>query len=116
MSNIPGNIRDALEAFEEACTSSLHARNGGHITAELYTEINHTIAHLESKLREAAEPKTIPVHVSLGCPSGSTDWGNLSWTLEIKDRYTESGRKIRAEDSLELFKDLLSDFMNERGA
>ena len=110
------NIKDALEGLEEACTSSLHARNGGHISAELYDEINHTIAHLESKLREAAEPKTIKIQVSLGCPSGSTDWGNESWTLDITDRYTESGRKVRAEDSLELFRDLLSDFMTGQGA
>tara|TARA_R110002012_G_scaffold212912_1_gene383974 strand:+ start:983 stop:1333 length:351 start_codon:yes stop_codon:yes gene_type:complete len=116
MSNIPGHIRYALEGFEEACTSSLRARNNGDITVELYDEINRTIAHLENKLREAAEPKTIPILVTLGCPSGSTDWGNQSWNFEITDRFTDSGRKITAEDSLELFKDLLSDFMNGQGA
>ena len=105
-------IREALAALEEACTASLEAKYDGDITEELYDEINHTIAHLESKLKEAAEPKTISVQLNLGCPSGSTNWGNLSWNFEITDSI-KNGYRVSADDKLEIFKDQLSDFMSE---
>ncbi len=108
-------IREALAALEEACTSSLEAKNDDDISQELYDEINHTITHLESKLKEAAKPKTIRVQIELGCPSGSTDWGNLSWHRTFTDTI-KNGYKISAEDKLEWFKDQLNDFINEREA
>ena len=95
-------INEILSHLESACTAGWKARKDVEISFEEYDIINETIAKLEMQVREMAEPKTIAVQVSLGCPSGSTDWGNLSWTMKV--------------ENLEVFKDCLSDFMNERGA
>ena len=105
----------ALGAFERACTLSMRAMRNGEIGQELYDEINHTIAHLESKIRQEMEPKTIPVQVTLGCPSGSTEWGNLTFDLSYTD-INKIGAKLSAEDQVEMFKEALTEFMIQRGA
>jgi len=105
----------ALASFERACTLSMRARNTGEISEELYDEINHTIAHLESKIKQEMEPKTIPVQVTLGCPSGSTEWGGGLFELCFTD-INKRGAKLSAEDQVDMFKEALTEFMIARGA
>ncbi len=105
----------ALASFERACTLSLRARNNGEISEQLYDEINHTIAHLESQIKQEMEPTTIPVQVTVGCPSGSTEWFNLIFNLSYTD-IVKRGARLSAENQVDMFKDAITDFMSERGA
>tara|TARA_R100000951_G_scaffold52464_1_gene44166 strand:+ start:2969 stop:3325 length:357 start_codon:yes stop_codon:yes gene_type:complete len=105
----------ALKAFERACTLSMRARNKGEISEELYEEINHTIAHLESRIRQDMEPKTIPVQVVLGCPSGSADWVGGLFELSFTD-INKRGAKLSAEAQVDMFREALTEFMIARGA
>lgn len=97
-------INEILEHLEKACTIGTKARANHEITGEEYDIINETIAMLENQVRSMGQPKMVRIAVTMGCPSGSTSWGNLSWSLEVE------------ENRLDIIKDHLADFMNELGA
>lgn len=105
----------ALKAFERACTLSMRAMRNGEISQELYDEINHTIARLESQIKQEMEPKTLTVHITVGQVDedgdSHTDCAGLHFGLVYTDK-----EGLSKETQYESFQLALIDFMAERGA
>jgi len=81
-------IKQILEYLEKACTTGTQANRNGIISDEEYRIINEYIADLESQVKDMGGSELVSVQVTIGCPSGQTDWiqygtGNRIINIEI---------------------------------